>query len=214
MKSFTLITIALLSVSVDNVVGVYPCPGPQVTRVLPQPDETVPGVPVTPYGLTVNNQYLVDIPAYVLNTPMIKYHKVPAGAIPAGTQYRLECPACVVGGCHFYLFTYHCPPCTDNINGGWGALLEGGSSWEVRSCAPKFLEGGYSHPMIIYRHTVAAGSHVDTIVTTKPAGYFGFFSAPSNDALPWCGPGVGPNRPGYNTCRDHCCGLPHSAPQP
>eukprot|EP01060_Flectonema_neradi_P040058 TRINITY_DN900_c0_g2_i2.p1 TRINITY_DN900_c0_g2~~TRINITY_DN900_c0_g2_i2.p1 ORF type:complete len:349 (+),score=80.36 TRINITY_DN900_c0_g2_i2:68-1048(+) len=93
-----------------------------------------------------------------------------------GTQFKLKCPDdCSGKPCDFFIFMYHCPPCSRETNGRYTALLPS-DGWETGSCAPRFSYVAEKYEMVGFRRQVAAGETIYTPPTEINLIHMGIFS--------------------------------------
>ena len=108
-----------------------------------------------------------------------------------GTRFKLKCPHdCSGKPCDFFIFMYHCPPCSHETNGKYTGLLPS-DGWEAGSCAPRFSYVAEKYDMVGFRRQVDAGDHIWTPPTEIDLLHVAIFSLTRQ---PDC-PGFG-----YNGC--------------
>ena len=177
-----------------------------VDLVLP-PSNTFPLTPqpASGGGLLIGvSSPLVQIPPYLMATGVKYFH--PTFPVLQGSKFKLHC-TCPTG-CTFYIVTYHCPPCSTPIGGGWTQHV--GSGWESRSCSPKveytnFRGQSSINPTIILRKVTNGPGTIETIPTTTYTKFVGVFAVPNDIAQPWCDNGHGYGIKGPKDCLSHCC---------
>eukprot|EP01060_Flectonema_neradi_P008242 TRINITY_DN158_c0_g1_i1.p1 TRINITY_DN158_c0_g1~~TRINITY_DN158_c0_g1_i1.p1 ORF type:complete len:271 (+),score=44.30 TRINITY_DN158_c0_g1_i1:65-814(+) len=127
-----------------------------------------------PFG---SNGELVNIPSV-----MLKEYYYPVDGLPDRTVIQLHCGSNHDNvGCEFFVNVYHCPGCSNAINGGLpGSMTAAGH--QGGSCAPGFtdpdLSGKFVQPMVAFRVLVEAGEYVplpELVNDAKHIAIFGSF---------------------------------------
>eukprot|EP01059_Diplonema_ambulator_P024404 TRINITY_DN4035_c0_g1_i1.p1 TRINITY_DN4035_c0_g1~~TRINITY_DN4035_c0_g1_i1.p1 ORF type:complete len:364 (+),score=38.14 TRINITY_DN4035_c0_g1_i1:55-1146(+) len=105
-------------------------------------------------------------------------------SIPSGSDLYLHC--CGDTDCSFYVVVYHCPPCSNTMNGGISASLLS-ANWRPGSCSPKV----HGLPTVTYYKSISAGTSEHHTFGSDAIFLFVFSKPTAATDGDWC-----PARPG------------------